>query len=230
MNREDANKLLEELCSDHVDYCPYCEAKTHLVMTANHYHIHNNRDQVHFVLFRCKPCKKITLKVYRFRQNPYSSDLLLDGDGWINRFPNFNAAVAEKYGILSEDVRLDYEEGLRCLNADAPRAAVSMFRRALQNALVDLGADKKLELLEQIKSIDKLTNEIKDWAHNIRIFGNWGAHPQDDDLKTVDLDKANEVKDFIDQFFNYVFIMPSKVVKARKSYSKGKEGESEDEI
>jgi hypothetical protein len=230
MNENEANKQLEVLCADHIDYCPYCESKAHLVMVANKFHVHRNGDHVHFILFKCKPCSKISLKVFKFEQNPYSSEPSLSGKGWINKFPNINTSASEKFSIIPSEILSDYEEGLNCLNADAPRAAVSMFRRSLQNSLIELGADKELDLIDQIKNIDKLTTEIKDWAHNIRIFGNWGAHPQDDQLKTVNLEKANEVKDFIDQFFNYVFIMPSKVAKARESYSKQKGKDKRNEI
>ncbi len=61
-----------------------------------------------------------------------------------------------------------------------------------------------------------MTADIKDWAHNIRIFGNWGVHPQDDQLKDVNQKKAEEVKMFLEEFFNYVYVMPSRVQKAKK--------------
>ncbi len=47
-----------------------------------------------------------------------------------------------------------------------------MFRRALQNSLLILGADHKLDLIKQIESLGNLPSDIKDWTHQIRIFGN----------------------------------------------------------
>lgn len=91
-----------------------------------------------------------------------------------------------------------------------------MFRRSLQNTLLNLGVDFKQDLIDQIANLKNLTPEIKDWAHNIRIFGNWGVHPQNDNLKDIDSDKANETQSFLEEFFNYVYVMPSRVAKARK--------------
>ena len=90
-----------------------------------------------------------------------------------------------------------------------------MFRRALQSALVILGSNHDLDLINQINSLDSLPPDIKDWAHQIRIFGNWGAHPDKDNLKEVDADDVAEVHDFISKFFTYMFIMPEKVKLSR---------------
>jgi hypothetical protein len=95
-----------------------------------------------------------------------------------------------------------------------------MFRRAIQNAMLNLGADAKIDLINQIKGVSSLTKDIQDWAQNIRIFGNWGAHPQDDNLKEIDHELALEVKDFVDQFINYVYVMPSRVASARSKHAK----------
>jgi len=83
-----------------------------------------------------------------------------------------------------------------------------------------LGADYKLDLITQINSLNSLPSDIKDWAHQIRIFGNWGAHPDKDNLKEVDHDDVIEVNDFISKFFLYVFIMPEKVKLSRTKREK----------
>jgi hypothetical protein len=90
-----------------------------------------------------------------------------------------------------------------------------MFRRALQGSLVELGA-KEGELIQQINSLTDLPKDLKDWAHQIRIFGNWGAHPDKDKLKEVSVEEVNETYDFISKFLLYTFIMPRKVEESRK--------------
>lgn len=221
MTRNEAIDAVNKACNDFIDDCPHCNARTHLVMTAHESHLTKNHDQYSYVIFRCKPCQKLVLKVFKFKQNPYSGDEMLEAEGWIAKYPRNGSEIPEKYAEFVPDLAIsDYEEGLRCLAANSPRAAASMFRRSLQDALLDLGADQKQELLQQIKSTSRLTDDIKDWAHNIRIFGNWGAHPQEDLLKDVDIERAKEVKDFIEEFFNYVYVMPGKVAAARKAYEK----------
>jgi hypothetical protein len=95
-----------------------------------------------------------------------------------------------------------------------------MFRRSLQGALVKLGADSRLDLIKQIESLDNLPKDIKDWAHQIRIFGNWGAHPDKDNLKDIDSSDVAEAHDFTSKFLLYMFIMPEKVKLSREKREK----------
>ena len=229
MNSSEANDLLTKACADFIDDCPHCGARVHMVMTANEFHLARNGDHINYVLFRCKPCKKLTLELYRFKQNPYSAKQNLESEGWISKYPSTNTEADDKFKQFVPDEAIsDYEAGLRCLASGSPRAAVSMFRRSLQTSLLDLGADEGLDLIHQIKAVPKLTDDIKDWAHNIRIFGNWGSHPQKDLLKDADIKKAQEVREFIEEFFNYVYVMPGKVAAARKSYEKPVEADMKD--
>lgn len=230
MKTKHVNTAIDNVCQDFIGICPHCDAKVHLVMEHNDYHIARNGDQYNYITFRCKPCKKLSVRVFHSRQNPYSHEQMLEMEDWTGEFPAANTTPNEKFvEFAPEDVIADYTEGLICLANGANKAAVSMFRRAIQNAMLNLGADSKKNLIDQIRSVDSLTRDIQDWAQNIRIFGNWGAHPQEDNLKEVDHDLALEVKDFIDEFVNYVYVMPGKVSAARdKHVNKSKEREEEE--
>jgi len=230
MGTSDIDAAINKSCQDFIGICPHCDTKAHLVMEHNDHHIARNGDQYNYITFRCKPCKKLSVRVFYSKQNPYSKEQMLEMDGWVNEFPAADSAPSEKFvEFAPESVIADYTEGLICLANGANKAAVSMFRRAIQNAMLSLGADAKKDLIDQIKGVGSLTKDIQDWAQNIRIFGNWGAHPQDDNLKEVDHELALEVKDFVDQFINYVYVMPGKVVAARDRHAKKAETEAEDE-
>lgn len=234
MNSNEINEAIEEYCKDFIDVCPHCGAKAHLVLIHNDYYLKGNGDQYNHVTFRCKPCKKISVRVYHSSQNPYSSDQNLSMERWVAKFPSNDTTPDKKFTAHApSEVLADYEEGLICLSAGADKAAVGMFRRAMQDAMINLGADQKLDLIDQIKNVSALTKDIKDWAHNVRIFGNWGAHPQEDLLKDVTPELAQEVRELMEEFMNYVYVMPGKVVAARKRYEKsngtGKEDSSEAE-
>ena len=71
-------------------------------------------------------------------------------------------------------------------------------------------------LIGQINSLSDLPGDIKDWSHQIRIFGNWGAHPDKDQLKNVERDDVLEVHDFFSKFLVYTFIMPARVKASRE--------------
>jgi len=229
-----AQQLIDEHVEDMIDLCPHCGAKVHIVKLWNDYHVFNNGDTEFYVVFRCKPCKKLVLKTFVFKQNRYSDKTNLEEKGWDEKFPitlddELSKADSEH---IPEDVLSDYQESLKCKSIGANKASCSMFRRALQSALVNLGADTKLDLIAQINSLTSLPANIKDWAHQIRIFGNWGAHPDEDKLKDVEPGDVDEVHDFISKFFIYMFIMPNKVAASRAKRDerlKKKVEESEDE-
>lgn len=217
MNKEQANSLMNsEILKDFTDICPHCGTKAHFQMLFNESYSNSKGDVTYFIVFRCVPCKKLVLETYLFTQNVYTKVEKLSMSGWQSRFPNDEVAYVTKFEeSVPADVLNDFKEGVISLNNKCYKAAVSMFRRSLQSSLLNLGAKSDDDLIEQIKNTASLTPEIKDWAHNIRIFGNWGAHPQDDNLKEVNEKLAGEIKVFIEEFFNYVYVMPSRVAKAR---------------
>jgi hypothetical protein len=221
MKSSEINLSLGQMCQDFIDVCPHCEAKVHLELLHNDHYTGAGRDQFNYLTFRCKPCKKLSVRVFQSRQNPYSTEQNLTLERWISKFPPVDTQPGHKIiEFVPKEVVDDYTEGLVCLANGAAKAAVSMFRRAIQSAVIEQGADKEQKLSQQIKSVGSLTKEIKDWAHNIRIFGNWGAHPQDDKLSQVDQALAEEVKDFIEEFMNYVYVLPGKVSAARRRHEK----------
>lgn len=94
---------------------------------------------------------------------------------------------------LPEKVLLDTIEASKCLDIEVCRAAVVMSRRALQNALLLKGADKVLNLYDQINELRKssiISNDIASLAHGVRYLGNFGAHPDDDLLNDVNFEDA----------------------------------------
>jgi len=218
MNKSQSKELINsDVVKDFIDICPHCGSKAHLEMLFNESYKERNRDLIYYVIFKCVPCKKLILETYRFKQNKFAEEENLTIDGWQDKFPTEDIIFIKKFeDIVPDDVLSDFKEGIISLSNKCFKAAIGMFRRSLQSAMIDLGADKKDDLIDQIKKLESITKDIKDWAHNIRIFGNWGVHPQDDKLKDIDFEKVEEAQDFLEEFFNYVYIMPSRVMKARK--------------
>jgi HEPN domain-containing protein len=125
---------------------------------------------------------------------------------------------------IPQDVGNDYVEAIKCFDVGANKASVAMCRRALQTSLIQRGAGKG-KLVEQIDELsDKgiLTEDIKEWAHEIRLTGNIGAHPDQDGLKDVTPQDAEELIRFMEEFLNYVYIMPAKVAAKRARKASGK--------
>lgn len=217
MNKTQTQTLFQTAITDLIDTCPHCDARAHIKLLFSESHVAKSRDVVYYATFRCVPCNKLILKTYLFRQNQYDQNENLSSVGWQDKFPGEEIVYATKFeGAVPSEVLEDFREGVICLSNKCPRASVAMFRRSLQSALLERGSNAKEDLVDQIKNAGFLTQDIKDWAHNIRIFGNWGAHPQDDNLKDVDEKLAEETQSFIEEFFNYVYVMPTRVANARQ--------------
>jgi hypothetical protein len=222
MKTKEARDLITTHVKDLLEQCPHCGARTHIEALWNDCHQHRNGNVEFYVVFRCKPCRKLLLKTFLFEQNSYSQEQNLSVEGWSDIYPPAldTQLGPEEKTFVPEDILHDYEEALKCQAFKANRASCAMFRRALQGALLTLGADPKLELIKQIESLSTLPGDVRDWAHQIRIFGNWGAHPDKDNLKDVDSDDVTEAHDFTSKFLLYMFIMPQKVKLSREKREK----------
>lgn len=95
---------------------------------------------------------------------------------------------------LPPEILRDMVEASKCVDIEASRAAAAMVRRALQQALLNIGTqetDLYLQI-EDLKNRNMLSPFEVSFAHGIRFLGNYGAHPQDDLLKEVTLEDARE--------------------------------------
>lgn len=230
MKLKEAREAINAHTKDLIERCPHCGAMTHIEALWNQCHILPNRDAEFYVVFRCKPCRKLILKTLYLRQSPYSQQENFEIAGWKETFPVSleDELRQEELQFIPSEVLSDYQEALKCKSIAANRASCAMFRRSLQAALVGLGADPQLDLIKQIESVENLPRDVKDWAHQIRIFGNWGAHPDKDNLKDIDDSDVSEAHDFMSKFLLYMFIMPQKVRLAREKREKKVSGSTPD--
>ncbi len=127
-------------------------------------------------------------------------------------------------GVLLE-IWNDYVEANLCISVNAPKAAVVMLRRATQSLTKILGANPNEKLFLQIKSLldnDIVTQHLYDLATELRLWGNFGAHPDDDLLSDVSIDEAEEMKEVFDLLLDYTLIQKEKVkrIKAKRKKKK----------
>lgn len=120
---------------------------------------------------------------------------------------NYHKAIPEK-------IREDLAEADRCFNADSYKGSVTMNRRAIQRLVLDrlntLGIEKK-NLWEQIDALFNaglITKQLQDTAHEIRHFGNFGAHPSDDQLDNTTPEDAKLVDRLTFDLMRLIYILP----------------------
>lgn len=127
--------------------------------------------------------------------------------------------VPERHESIPENIWLDYAEAFKCYDADASKATVVMCRRAMQNACLGKGAKKQdangkwVSLKDQIKSAfpQKDYELLNKMAGEIKYLGDYGAHPQDDQIDDVRIDDAKTVLDFTGQILDIAYVQPWKI-------------------
>ena len=122
------------------------------------------------------------------------------------------------------DVAKPFIDGLTALSVGLIASAGNSFRTTLERATFHLL--KKLETVPDEHANKRLYGRIKflrdhslitpslyEWAHIIRDLGNMGTHGDVEFSK----DQAVELKNFTEQFLTYVFTMPARVEKVRRT-------------
>lgn len=144
-------------------------------------------------------------------------------------FPSFDASKMHK--SIPEAIREDYTEGARCLFVDSYKAVVVMCRRVLEALASDkLGAKAKdardhplklYTLIDMLRADGFITKDLTDTAHEIRRFGNYGAHAQNDGLDKVTRQEARDTRAVTWQFLYSIYVAPAKTEELRNA-RKGK--------
>jgi hypothetical protein len=118
-----------------------------------------------------------------------------------------------------------YAEGMRALAAQAPRAAVVMLRRTVEALVRDRGSETAQAALDAnlAKALQVMADEhtldatLAEWANEIRLLGNVGAHF--DPIRDVDLAEAQDLGKLTRQLLHYVYELPATIRRKRKAES-----------
>jgi hypothetical protein len=117
---------------------------------------------------------------------------------------------------LPDNVANFFEQGLRNERAESWDAAGAMFRKSLDVATKILdpsGSSLTLfKRIEQLKESGRLTADLAEWAHEVRIEGNSSVH--DDDPETRE--DVIAIHEFARAFLLFTFTIPE-LVKARST-------------
>lgn len=123
---------------------------------------------------------------------------------------------------IPEALRGTFSEGQRALASKAPRAACVMFRATLEALVADRGSESARAAatrnlagaLGQMAEDGALDRSLAEWAREIRIVGNVGAHYSPEE--TVEQDEAEDLGRLLRQLLAYVYEMPAKIRRSRR--------------
>lgn len=125
-------------------------------------------------------------------------------------FPFPDTSASDFHSSIPEPIRRDFAESRRCWFADAHKGVVVMCRRVMQLIVVDKGANgsRLIDQIDDLHSKGLITKSLHDAAHEIRHFGNFGAHPRDDGLDDIKEEDADLILKLTNQFLIDLYIRP----------------------
>jgi hypothetical protein len=200
--------------------CPHCKATSYFRPLATCFETpklaHTGHGQVHrqraASACQCESCKEFVLVVgTRDSSNNAPFSLIA-----VYPLGKPNDTIAPE--VTNKDVAEDFKEALRCHWIRSYRASVVMCRRAIQSSAIDLKA-KGGRLIDQIDDLfasGKITEALKEFAHEVRLTGNDGAHPDKDGLADVVEQDSFAIIEFTREYLHHVYVMPAKL-RARKT-------------
>src|SRR3989344_9315722 len=192
--------------------CPFCkvyvtfswtEADDHGGGLKEYPHVYFRNQKGIWVVGECPFCKNCVLL---FGQGSNYSFVLK------KMFPFPLPSPVDKR--IPEKIKKDLEEAKSCFSVGAINASTGMCRKALQRACKEKGAIKK-ELYDQIDEIATrgiISNDLKELAHSVRLVGNDGVHPNEDEVTKED---AEEILNLAEQLLDIIFVAPAKVKKIK---------------
>jgi Domain of unknown function (DUF4145) len=129
---------------------------------------------------------------------------------------------------VPEPIAADFREAQLARGYGLYKAAVMVFRRAVQATCSHLDApDIKLEKqIDWLADNHKISEGMREAAHEVRHFGNAGAHPGADGLNDVDAEDADLAFAFTRSLLERVFTEPHRVAAARQKRLARTEGKN----
>jgi len=110
-----------------------------------------------------------------------------------------------------------FAEAMSALHANCPRASAVMARRTLEAITVDKGETQGVLYgrLRNLVTRGVLQPALADWAHEVRLVGNTGAHF--DPINQVSMDDARDLVTFIRELLRYLYELPADLTRRRSS-------------
>lgn len=180
-------------------WCPSCEkARNAEVMSAV-----QDRNVEHgppslITLMRCDGCGQALL----FGQEDY-------GNGWDELFRLWPDPPRPLSPSIPDSLRHEHEEARKCFEAKAYTAAVVMVGRTLEGVCAEHGFAKGTlhQRLQQMKSKDLIDPRLLEWAEELRVLRNEGAHFTGSQVSREDSKDALELSEAL---LDYTYVLASR--------------------
>jgi hypothetical protein len=115
---------------------------------------------------------------------------------------------ATLHKAVPTEIAAAFHEAVLALSANCPRAAAVMARSTLEAIAADKG-ETSGTLAHQLSNLSTkglLHATLAEWAKEVRLIGNAGAHY--DPLTKVSIDDARQLVDFIRELAKFLYVLP----------------------
>jgi hypothetical protein len=189
-------------------YCPRCRCHTNLIYRAGYERSIAGGKYLYHAVEECNNCHQHFLTIRL--KNQYGQILKSYPEG-LPKTVN---------SLISDSVKKDFEEALLCQSVGAYRGAAVLARRAVQLICLDKGAKEGEKLYKQIEELfdnNIITQDIKDWADEVRYIGNDAAHPNKEEVNKED---SEDILELLESLCDVLYVAPARAAK-RKQKRKG---------
>jgi hypothetical protein len=186
--------------------CPACSRDVRALPKSEPVYRIGSSDQMSHIICTCprSSCNKVMFVEYD-RLNRRARRV----------FPYSAHSASQLHPAIPNAIREDLAEARRCLSGGGYKGSVAMSRRAMQSIATQESAKGKT-LKAQIDKLlrkGRITKSLHETAHEIRFFGNFGAHPQKDGLDNISATDAATVLRLVDSFVIDLYIRPHETAK-----------------
>jgi hypothetical protein len=199
--------------------CPHCRTKAIGFTGRYDWKIPNEHDQK-FLLATCNGCAGGV--VFQLRLTKHNADYAFDKA--VGDLKSNGIYVMRRWpGEVGDGVPADvpdniadlYRQAVLCSRQQARDAAGMTLRKTLEVSTKTLEpslAGKSLaSRIDALHGAQKLTADIRDWAHEIRLDGNEAAH----DEAPFSRDQVASLIQFVEAYIRYIYTLPALVSKSR---------------
>jgi hypothetical protein len=176
----------------------------------------------------CSSCEEIVVAIFDGSPSATYSPSACPGDprkfGW-NIFKSYPQPALSKCPTHTPgELKRIFDQAANALKRRDPDASGAMSRKVVDVSTQQLLGEQSKKYsniqgrIDALAAANKLTPDLKDWAHQVRLGGNDAAH----DLDPFTQEEADELLDFADLYLTYVYSLPARLKERRERSEKEK--------
>ncbi|MFD6335818.1 DUF4145 domain-containing protein [Streptomyces sp. NPDC060131] len=196
--------------------CPHCEKPALATITGEAAGGGEEEPPYLLELARCGTCNEPFLTV----EEDY-------GQGWDGPGVLWPEQLRPLSIHVPQSLRREHEEARQCFKAKAYTATAVMVRRTLEGVCSDQGVSgangrskRLVQMLEQLKNDGKIDGRLLEWAQELRVLGNEGAHFTGTGVSRED---AADGLALAEALLDYLYVLAAQFEAFKTRRAKGKE-------